>query len=90
MVGDVAVCIDYASILRTMKTLYLRSVPDEVADRLKRLADREGMSVSAFAVRELSAVSRRADNAAVLAGLPDLPVPRSEILSVLKEGRAGR
>lgn len=79
-----------ASILRIVKTLYLRNVPDEVADRLKRLADRERMSVSAFALRELSDVSRRADNAAVLAGLPDLGIPRTEILSVLKEVRAGR
>ena len=32
-----------------MKTLYLRNVPDEVGDKLERLAAREGMSVSAFA-----------------------------------------
>lgn len=73
-----------------MKTLYLRNVPDQVASRLKTLADREGMSVSAFALRELSFISRRADNAAILADLPDLQVPRSEILAALKEGRAGR
>ena len=73
-----------------MATLYLRDVPDEVADRLKRLADRERMSVSAFALRELSDVSRRAANAAILAGLPDLKIPRAEVLSALREGRAGR
>lgn len=76
--------------MRIMKTLYLRNVPDPVAQRLKALADREGMSVSAFAVRELSEVSRRADNAALLAGLPDLQVPRDRVRSALNEGRAGR
>ena len=73
-----------------MKTLYIRNVPDQVAIRLKTLAEREGMSVSAFALRELSSISRRADNAAILADLPDLKVPRSEILAAMKEGRAGR
>ena len=73
-----------------MKTLYVRNVPDRVATRLKMLAQREGMSVSAFALRELSLISRRADNAAILADLPDLEIPRAEILAALKEGRAGR
>ena len=73
-----------------MKTLYVRSVPDQVVIRLKILADREGMSVSAFALRELSFISRRADNAAILAGLPDLEVPRAETLAALEEGRASR
>lgn len=87
---SVALCIDSASIMRIMRTLYLRNVPDEVADRLKTLADREGISVSALALRELSFISRRADNAAILAGLPDLEVPRARILSAVREGRAGR
>ena len=73
-----------------MKTLYLRNVPDEVAERIKALADREGMSVSAFALRELALISRRADNAVILAGLPDSGVSRAAILSALKEGRARR
>ncbi len=45
-----------------MKTLYLRNVPDDVVERLERLAARDATSVSAVAVRELAAVSRRADN----------------------------
>ena len=76
--------------MRPMKTLYLRSVPDEVAERIKALADREGMSVSAFALRELALISRRADNAAILADLPDSGVSRAAVLSALKEGRARR
>ncbi len=76
--------------MQTMKTLYLRNVPDEVAKRLKLLAGREGMSVSAFALRELSTVSRRADNAAILSNLPDLGVSRAQILSAVEEGRSSR
>ena len=42
-----------------MKTLYLRNVPDELGERLASLAAREGMSVSAFALRELGEAARR-------------------------------
>jgi len=71
-----------------MKTLYLRNVPDDVSERLERLAAREGMSVSAFATRELSSISRRADNAAILAGLPSAGVTADSIVRALDEGRA--
>ena len=54
-----------------MRTLYVRNVPDEVVERLERLAARQGMSVSAVALRELTEASRRVDNARLLAGLPD-------------------
>ncbi|MCP9848936.1 hypothetical protein [Cyanobium sp. Morenito 9A2] len=54
-----------------MRTLYLRNVPDEVAERLERLASRAGLPLSTFAVRELTEASRRADAAALLEGLPD-------------------
>lgn len=40
-----------------MKTLYLRNVPDEVVERLQRLAALYGTSVGAVAVRELADVS---------------------------------
>jgi plasmid stability protein len=73
-----------------MKTLYLRNVPDEVGERLAALAAREGMSVSAFVVRALDEVARRADNRALLADLPDLPVTIAEILDDLDAGRAER
>src|SRR5699024_605107 len=43
-----------------MKTLYLRNVPDEVVRRLQRLAEIEKVSVSAVAVRELTAVEAAA------------------------------
>jgi hypothetical protein len=73
-----------------MRTLYLRKVPDEVADRLERLARREGLSVSAYAVRELAVVARRADNPALLADLPDVGVDAADVVDALERGRAGR
>ncbi len=73
-----------------MKTLYLRNVPDEVSDRLQRLAAREGLSVSAFAVRELAVVARRADNPALLADLPDLGVDAASVVGAVDSGRADR
>jgi len=73
-----------------MKVLYLRNVPDEVAERLERLAAREGLSVSAFAVRELASASFRADNLALLAGLPDLGVEARAVVDELDAGRRER
>ena len=46
-------------------------MPDDVVERLERLAARDAMSVGALAVRELDEVSRRADNPALLGDLPD-------------------
>ena len=73
-----------------MRVLYLRNVPDEVGERLERLAAREGLSVSAFAVRELAWVAFRADNPALLAALPDLGVEAHGIVDELGAGRAER
>jgi plasmid stability protein len=64
-----------------MRTLYLRNVPDEVVARLERLAARDGTSVGAVAVRELSEVSRRADNPALLGALPDLHVDVKQLVA---------
>lgn len=73
-----------------MKTLYLRNVPDEVGERLARLAAREGLSVSAFATRELALIARRDGNPALLAHLPDLGVEASAIVRDIEVGRAER
>lgn len=73
--------------LCNMRTLYLRNVPDGVVDRLERLARAERMSLNAFAVRELTSTSARADNARLLADLPVLDVPRAAILDAVDEGR---
>lgn len=73
-----------------MRTLYLRNVPDEVGERLERLAAREGLSLSAFATRELAVISRRADNRALLATLPDLGVSTPAIVEEVDAGRDAR
>lgn len=71
-----------------MRTLYLRNVPDEVGERLERLAEREGLSLSAFASRELAAISRRADNPALLADLPDLGVDPADVVADVEAARS--
>lgn len=73
-----------------MKTLYLRNVPDDVIERLERLAARDRSSVSAVAIRELAEVSRRADNPRLLGALPDLGIRTATIVSDVDSGRAGR
>ncbi len=72
-----------------MRTLYLRNVPDDVVERLERLAAREATSVGALAVRELSEASRRADNVALLGALPDLDVTAADVVAAVDAGRAG-
>jgi hypothetical protein len=73
-----------------MKTLYLRNVPEAVGDGLQRLADREGLSVSAFAVRELAVVARRADNAALLGDLPEVELDADDVVADIERGRSER
>ena len=73
-----------------MRTLYLRNVPDEVVERLERLASMEGASVSATAVRELTEATRRADNPALLGALPDLGIDAEAIVATLDSERAAR
>jgi plasmid stability protein len=73
-----------------MRTLYLRNVPDEVVERLERLAAQRGMSVSAVALRELTEVSRRADNPLLLAALPDRGIAPTEVVEDLDAERSAR
>ncbi|MFZ1488825.1 MAG: hypothetical protein WAS51_02710 [Ilumatobacteraceae bacterium] len=73
-----------------MRTLYLRNVPDEVSRGLAVLAAREGMSVSALALRELGEAARRADNLALLGELPDLGIEPEDVVADLEAGRSGR
>lgn len=73
-----------------MSTLYLRNVPDDVVDRLRRMAERESMSVAAVAVRELAESTRRVDNADLLAGLPHHDVPMRDVLGAVDDARRER
>lgn len=82
-------CKQTASI-GDMRTLYIRNVPDDVGERLERLAERDGMSLSSFIARELATLSARADNPELLAGLPDLGVDAGRVIDSLDAGRADR
>lgn len=73
-----------------MSTLYLRNVPAEVVERLQRLAARDRTSINATAVKELTEVSRRADNPALLDALPDMGVDTATIVADVDAGRAER
>lgn len=81
---------DSALAFCDMKILYLRNVPDEVGSQLEKLAAREGMSVSAYALRELREIARRADNPALMGDLPDLGVTAEDLVADLQTGRASR
>lgn len=72
---------------RVVRTLYLRNVPDDVMERLERMARAASTSVTAVAIRELDAATRRVDNAALLATLPDLDVPTAQIVDDLDADR---
>jgi len=73
-----------------MRTLYLRNVPDDVVERLERLAARDGASVGATAVKELAEATRRADNPALLGALPDVDLDTRTIIGHVSAGRAER
>lgn len=73
-----------------MATLYLRNVPDAVAEQLAELARREGISVSALAVRELTEAARRADNRALLAALPSVAIDPEVVVDAVRVGRDER
>jgi hypothetical protein len=76
--------------LCNMKTLYLRNVPEDVSAGLAALAAREGLTVSSFALRELSHAARRAGNPALLGDLPDLGISAKEVIADLDAGRSAR
>jgi hypothetical protein len=64
-----------------MRTLHLRNVPDDVMNRLERMARAASTSVTAVAIRELDAATRRVDNAALVATLPDLNIATDAIVA---------
>jgi len=66
------------------RTLYIRHVPDDVAERLEQLANRAGLPLSTFALQELSETARRADNPARLQALPSATIDPGDILEALR------
>lgn len=70
-----------------VRTLHLRNVPDDVMDRLERMARAASTSVTAVAIRELDAATRRVDNAALVATLPNLEIATETIVEHLDSER---
>ncbi len=70
-----------------MKTLYLRNVPEEVSAALDELAAKESMSVSALAVRELTAAVAFRRNADLLWSSPVVEVELEDIVDAVRSGR---
>jgi plasmid stability protein len=78
-----------------VRTLYLRNVPDDVAARLEEVAASEGLSLNAFAVRELTEAARRSYNARLFEGLSTASLDRDALVAGIRatrdlEPRAGR
>lgn len=70
-----------------MRTLYIRHVPDDVAEKLERLARQAGLPLSTFALQELTDTARRADNAELLANLPSQGIANTTIVQALQAER---
>ncbi len=73
-----------------MRTLYLRNVPDDVAAGLEEQAAARGMSLNAYVVARLSAISGQRRNAELLDALPDLGIPAQVIVDDIRALREGR
>lgn len=70
-----------------MRTLYLRNVPDDVSAALEALASEQSMSVSALAVRELTAAVAFRRNTDIVWSSPDLGLEMGDIVEVVRSGR---
>ena len=70
-----------------MKTLRLRDVPDDVLDRLERLAQLDGITVNEVAIRELASATRRVENAVLLATLPDQGLETADLVAAIEAER---
>ena len=70
-----------------MRTLHIRNVPYDVMERLERLAHAGNMSVTAVAIRELDAATRRVNNADLVATLPNLEIPIDDIVEQVRADR---
>jgi hypothetical protein len=71
-------------------TLYIRNVPHDVVARLQEMAEAEGLSVNALAVRELTDSARRSQNARLLADLPTLALDIDEVIADIHADRPER
>jgi plasmid stability protein len=74
-----------------MATLYIRDVPEPVADSLKERAAEAGMSLSAYVARELADIAARPTNAEIVKRLKARDRSQgpstADILEAVAEGR---
>lgn len=74
-----------------MATLYIRDVPEPVADSLKERAAEAGMSLSAYVARELADIAARPTNAEIVKRLKTRDRSQgpstADILEAVAEGR---
>ncbi|MEV0228192.1 antitoxin [Nonomuraea sp. NPDC050786] len=74
-----------------MATLYIRDVPESVAESLKERAAEAGMSLSAYVARELADIAARPTNAEIVKRLKSRDRSRgpstADILEAVHEGR---
>jgi len=71
--------------------LHVRDVPDDVKEKLVRLAEREHMSLNAYVVRQLEMASRTADNARLVDLLPSYDdLSTADIVDALSHERESR
>ncbi len=75
------------------KTVQIRDVPDDVHTALTAQAQRAGLSLDQFVLRELADIARRGANVAVFDAVEARPGPQlstEQVLSALHEGREER
>ena len=70
-----------------MRILYVRNVPDEVAERLEQVAARLNLSVNAVVVQQLEDLARTSRNAELFDAMPHTDVTTAEILEAIAAGR---
>ncbi|MGN9844398.1 FitA-like ribbon-helix-helix domain-containing protein [Nonomuraea sp. H19] len=74
-----------------MATLYIRDVPEPVAESLKERAAEAGMSLSAYVARELADIATRPTNAEIVKRLKAKDRSQgpstADILEAVAEGR---
>ncbi|MEV0144838.1 MULTISPECIES: antitoxin [unclassified Nonomuraea] len=74
-----------------MATLYIRDVPEPVAESLKARAAEAGMSLSAYVARELADIAARPTNTEIVARLRardrSAGPSTADILHAVQEGR---
>lgn len=77
--------------MSVMSTLYIREVPEDVAETLKERAAAQGQSLSAYVSAELSKIAARPTNGEVVARLRALDRTGSpsadEIVAAIQTGR---